>query len=121
MTQVDGNDAMNIAAALNDVQPGEPVSKVFVSNYSGYQYNNAERFGPIIFMTYGYVPLNDIGAIREKLTNFINQSQSNDYLVLSGHNLLCALCAIIWKEKHGFVNILHYDKKGDGYLHYVIQ
>lgn len=96
-------------------------NKVYVSNFSGYQYGDAERFGAIVFMTHGYVPLNDIGAIRKKLSNFIDQSSSSDFLVLSGHNLLCALCAILWKEKHGFVNILHFDKKADKYLHYVIQ
>lgn len=98
----------------------QPQAKVFVSNFSGYQYNKAERFGSIIYMTHGFVPLNDIGEIRQKLQNFIDQSSSSDYLILSGHNLLCALVSILWREKHGFVNILHYDKKLDDYKHHVI-
>ena len=100
--------------------PAVDKSRVFVSNFSGYDYDRATVFGKLIFMTHGFVPLNDLGEIRKKLDNFIDQSKSSDYLILSGHNLLCALISILWKEKHGFVNILHYDKKGDNYKHHVI-
>ena len=94
--------------------------KVFVSNFSGYQYDKAEAYGDLIYMTHGFVPLNDLGEIRKKLVAFIEQSRQEDYLILSGHNLLCALISILWREKHGYVNILHYDKKADDYRHHVI-
>jgi hypothetical protein len=96
-------------------------NKVLVTNHSGYPYEAAEKFGEIIFMTNGYIKLDDLDKIRSKLVQFIAQTEATDYLVLSGNNVLCALAVLAWKERHGYVNILHWASDRKDYIHYVIQ
>lgn len=96
--------------------------KVYVTNFSGYTYDNASVFGEeIIYITNGYVDFKKIEEVTAKVKSFINQATPNDYLLLSGNNLLCCIASHYWLMRHGLCKILHYNKFQDSYVEYELK
>lgn len=83
------------------------VPKVYITNYNyAFDYTGAEGFGEPIFMTQGVVPNQHLLQKLDIFRKFAAQSSPEDYLLLSGSNVLCAMATIAWAEVHGSVNIL---------------
>lgn len=98
------------------------LDKVFVVNYNdASDFSSAATYGELVYMTSGYTPLHDIEELDRKISTYINLSSATDYLVLSGASVLSALAVLRWKEKHGYVNLLMYNRKARKHLVYVIK
>jgi hypothetical protein len=97
------------------------VNRVFVANFQEKSFESARKFGDeIIFVTTGFIPLNDMEAVRQKLAKYVELSNSSDYLILLGPSVINCMLSILWFEKHGFINILSWDSKRNDYNHFVI-
>lgn len=85
--------------------------RVFVTNYAGHIYDDAERFGKLIFITRGFVNFSSPDRLKYYVAEGIKESSPDDYLLLSGSALLCTLISMIWLKKNGKIKILNWDKK----------
>jgi hypothetical protein len=90
-------------------------SKVYVTNFSGYTYEKADSYGELIFITQGFVNIENVNDLRAKLTSFIRNANERDYLLLSGNNLLCGLAIHIWLDIHNSCKVLHWNGLKKGY------
>lgn len=88
--------------------------KVYVTNYNGnYDYSPAEAYGEIINMTSGFVPAKNFQSILNTFENYAKTATENDFLLLSGSNLVCALAMTAWMRHHGSVTLLQHTKVPD--------
>lgn len=90
--------------------------KVYVSNFSNYEFHGAAKYGTIHYLTAGTVNLARPAALIKKILPKIKQSDPEDYLVLSGASVLCAIVFNTWMQYHGKVNLLVYYRKRDAYV-----
>jgi hypothetical protein len=95
-------------------------SRVFVTNFQERDFGPADKFGETIFITRGYVPLRDIGALRNKLVAHIAYSKADDFIILTGPAVLIAMFTLLWTQKHGFMNVLSWNTRDKEYIHYVV-
>jgi len=99
------------------------LNSVYVVNYGGYNYDGAEQYGDLVFITKGFVDLSNETAFKkaqERLQKFIEDATPDDYLLLSGNSLLCAIAVVLWRDIHKKVKILHWDTLQKGYVLYNI-
>lgn len=88
--------------------------RVYVTNYNGsYDYSGAEQFGEIINMTQGFIPLHRYDSILNVFSNYAKTANENDYLLLSGSNLVCGLAVSAWMKHHKSVKLLQHGKARD--------
>lgn len=101
-------------------KPTKATTNVFVTNYQERDFGPAASFGECIFITKAYVILNDIQALQNKLKAHVLYSKATDYVILTGPSVLIAMWTALWLAKHGYMNVLAWNKKDKEYLHYVI-
>jgi hypothetical protein len=98
------------------------MSKVYVTNFSGYTYDKADSYGELIYITKGFVNIGNINELKKRLNTFITQTDKDDYLLLSGNNLLCALALHLWINHHSNCKVLHWNGLTKSYdLHEISQ
>jgi hypothetical protein len=89
---------------------------VYIVNHAGYDYEAAKTYGNLVFLTKGYIDLKEQPDVKDQLRSLIESATAEDYLLLSGNNLLCVAAFDLWKSIHGKVNILHWsNRKYDEY------
>jgi hypothetical protein len=93
--------------------PSSPT--VWVSNFSGHNYSDAERFGPIRFITEGYVSLRYLDRVFDEVVKGSADTHKDDYFLLSGMNLINVLAVLVWYNKHKKIKLLIWDKKEKTY------
>lgn len=89
----------------------ERLTKVYVTNYAGHDYKEAERFGKIVYVTRGFVSFQSLDRLKFVVAEALIDSNKDDYVLLSGTTLICSLACMIWLELHEKVKILNWDKK----------
>lgn len=95
--------------------------RVYITNFSGYPYEKAKDYAEeLVYMTNGYLDLNELETIKSKINEFINRVNPSDYLILSGNNCVAAIAAHLWIKKLGFCNILHWNNSTKSYIHYIL-
>lgn len=93
---------------------------VFIANFQNRDFSPAEKFGEAIFVTKGYVPLDDMTKVRNNLKKFVDLSSQHDYLILNGPSVVVTLLSLLWFTKHGYINVLSWDGKDNSYRHFVV-
>lgn len=91
--------------------------KVYSTNYNGsYDYSAAEKFGTVIHMTQGFIPPHRHNSIMQTFENYAKTATSEDYLLLSGSNLVCAMATAAWLKYNENVRLLQHmkSKASDG-------
>ena len=88
---------------------------VFVANYVHLAYDQATKYGELKFITRGYIRFDDISSISLDIAKILINSKPEDFLILSGNNLVCLIVGYMWMSLHGSVNILHWDTKNETY------
>lgn len=96
------------------------VNRVYITNNSGYPYDQASKYGEFVFLTRGYMYYHNINDIIKKLGNIIDEATEDDYLCLSGNNFICALALHLWSNKHSICKVLHWDQDSKDYKLYPI-
>jgi hypothetical protein len=92
---------------------GKPI-RVFVTNYAGHDYSQAEKYGELVYITKGYVSFHSLDRVKYRVCEEVNKSTSEDWLLLSGIPVICVMAALYWQWKHTKVKLLVHDKKNDG-------
>lgn len=88
-----------------------PESTVWIVNYAGHDHSTAEEFGQLDFLTRGYVSMGSLDRLFYTVTEAIEKTSADDYLLLSGLIALNALATSIWLQRHGKVQLLLWDQK----------
>ena len=88
-----------------------PDSTVWIVNYAGHDHSTAEEFGKLDFLTRGYVSMGSLDRLFYTVTEAIERTSPEDYLLLSGLIALNALASSIWLQRHGKVKMLLWDQK----------
>lgn len=91
------------------------MTTVFVTNKIRLPYEKAEKFGTVRYITGGFVNLNEVQNLSHMINKELFDSTPNDFLLLSGSNLVCVMVGFLWLRKHGRVNILHWDARTEEY------
>jgi hypothetical protein len=98
-----------------------PTPRVFVTNENPkYNYNSAEAYGDLIFVSTGdfsYTaksPANEelVREMEDRLKDF---DPDKDSVILSGSPAVMAAALLIIGRKHSNVNILRYSSQSGGY------
>jgi len=89
--------------------------RVFVTNYAGHDYTQAEQFGKIVFVTKGFVSFESLDRLKFMVTESLLDTTPDDYILLSGTTLICSLVVSIWLHMHKVAHILNWDKKTSDY------
>lgn len=92
------------------------MAKVFIINDSGFNYSKAERFGELVTLTKGHVPIHNgitkVEPISEGLKDF---NIAKDYLLIAGPPILNAMAAALISHKGPFIKVLMFDAKKQDY------
>lgn len=87
-------------------------TKVYITNYGGHpEYEQAEQFGEFRYITKGYVNFASLDRVKLDILDVIKDSRPEDYLLVSGINIIAIMSGILWFHLHKKVNMLVWDKK----------
>lgn len=84
--------------------------RVFVANFAGHDYSGAEKYGALCFVTKGFISFQSLDRVKYQVGMGIKDSRPDDWLALSGTNIINVLAAVLWFGMHGQIKILNYDK-----------
>lgn len=79
--------------------------KVYILNDGGHDYQDAERFGEIVFCL-NDVDRWDISQMYRELVPILSKANPDDYLVISSLTSLCCVATAILSERFGEVHFL---------------
>lgn len=94
-------------ASVEAVKP-----RVFVTNYAGHDYHDAEQYGEFHWITKGYLSFHSLDRVKYTIGVVVNQSRKQDWLLLSGRPIISVIAAMIWFSLHKQIKILVWDQKG---------
>lgn len=83
---------------------------VYVVNRAGHDHSAAEKFGNVRFLTEGFIDRMDTAQMYREMSEAINDSKPDDYLILTSLSTLCSIAAGMFAYKHGRLNILLWNK-----------
>ena len=84
--------------------------KVFVVNKSSHDYSAAKLFGELVFMTEGSLSRFACSRMNRIFELYLENSSEDDYLLISGMNIMCSLACGLFASKHGRLNLLIFNK-----------
>lgn len=85
--------------------------RVYIVNFAGHDFSDAQRWGEIKKIVDGYVRLDHPDRILYEIAEVLTHSESKDWLLPSGLLLVNILAALAFYEKHGCARLLVYDRK----------
>lgn len=86
--------------------------KVWIVNFAGHDFSNAKEYGELENLTVGRVNLISLDRAKFDLTQKIfEQTNVEDYLLLSGKPVLVAIAVSAWLYKHGKCRMLIHELK----------
>lgn len=94
--------------------------KVYVANYAAHDYADCARYGELCFVTRGFISFQSLDRVKYQVAQGLKETTSDDWLALSGTNIINVLAAVLWFQKHGQVKILNYDKNTRKYREIVV-
>jgi hypothetical protein len=90
--------------------------RVYVPNKSYHDFESAEEFGDLVFITEGRIPnryqLNELAMV---CGDALEDAHRDDYLLVAGPTTLNCIVSAILAHKFGRVNFLIYDQRADKY------
>lgn len=92
------------------------MSTVYVVNNAMHDYQNAEKFGNIVFMTEGKVPIFKTDTVTKMLRDGLATFNANDYILVSGPAWLDIIAALIAFKHLSEVKFLVFDAKERTYI-----
>lgn len=82
--------------------------RVYVLNRGPHDYEHAEQFGELVFCTEGLLDRDDTSQMYRELLEAMQDSQQDDYILLTSLTSLCSIACSIFTYKHGRLNLLIY-------------
>lgn len=96
-------------------------TRVFITNFSGHDYQVAEKWGKLIPITKGSISYASLDRLKYHCTSAINDSNNEDWLLMSGTNIINVICATIWIIRHNRVKLLVFNKNTQDYVETIIE
>lgn len=87
------------------------MNKVYIVNFAGHNYQQAEEYGEIVPVTIGYVSLGSMDRILFDIITGIKDSSPEDWLLPSGLIPVNLMAGAIWMRMHGKLKMLLWDRK----------
>jgi len=86
--------------------------KVFVPNKGGHPFDKAERYGELVYITEGWLPDRyGVNSMWRLAQNALQDSSSEDYIILTGLTTICVVCCCMFVAMHGRLNLLlHHER-----------
>lgn len=98
------------------------VTRVYVANYAGHDYSTALRqYGELHPVIMGFIPFENLDRVKYRVAEALRDSWEEDWLILSGANIINVLAALIMFIKHRKVKILNFDKTTGIYRECIIK
>jgi hypothetical protein len=88
------------------------VKRVYVVNQGFHDFSSAEKYGRLIYMTEGYQPKFSVSTALRRFQFCMQQSEAEDWLLLTGLSVLNCLACSVFALKHNRLNLLLFDGKG---------
>lgn len=88
---------------------------VYVINRGGHNYQPAEKFGELVFMTEGRYEKFATGEMFRDFEEHLKSSSPDDYILLGGPTTMCSMASAMFAALHGCINWLIYDAVKGGY------
>lgn len=87
------------------------MAKVFITNFCGYDYTTANEFGELVALTSGKInkAVNPL-TIAKQLGNKIKAASPDDFVLLSGSQIVTVLIVVHWLKVHGVIRLLSYNQ-----------
>ena len=87
------------------------MKKVFITNFCGFDYTVAQSFGELVALTSGKInkgvnPQTIVKQCGEKIKN----ASPDDYILLSGSQIVTVLIVIQWLKIHGVARLLSFSQ-----------
>lgn len=98
-----------VKVTADEVIPSSP-PRVYVSNFAGHDYTEAEVYGEIRSITQGFISFQSLDRLKFTIAQALQETTPDDWLLLSGTNIISVLASLLWYQKHGVVKILNFDK-----------
>ena len=80
--------------------------KVFIPNKSGHIYDDAKRYGEIVFVTAGLQNKYSVNQMTRIWNDALKNSKADDLIVLTGLNIICSIGCAVFAVKHKRLNLL---------------
>ena len=80
--------------------------KVYIVNKGCHDYSKAEEFGQLVVMSDGSFSRFATGKIFRQFIPFVQSSEPDDYLLVSGLTIMTSVAVGMFAVKHGKVNLL---------------
>lgn len=85
---------------------------VYILNKAPHDYSDAERYGKIVFCTSGSLDKLDLSQMYRELDQALEDSQEDDWILLTSLTSLCVVACTIFALKHERLNLLIHTKSG---------
>jgi len=85
------------------------MSKVWIVNSAGHDFDAAKSYGELIPLTVGRVNIFNVERLLSEFKGMLANHEKDDWILLSGNAVLNVLAVAIVLAKHGEVKMLLYD------------
>jgi len=83
--------------------------KVYIMNDGGHNYDDAKRFGQLVFCTDKVIKKSDTAQMYRELCAALEDANNDDFILVSSLASLCCVATAIMVERFGEVHFLLYD------------
>lgn len=92
------------------------MAKVYILNNTIHDYSKAKRYGKLVDVTKGKVPIFKTSTVRATLEEGLADFTEDDYLLLAGPTILSVMASVILFNKFETVKFLVFDAKQQDYV-----
>lgn len=92
------------------------MAKVYILNNTHHDYSKAKRYGKLVDVTKGKVPIFKTSTVRAMLEEELADFTEDDYLLLAGPAILSVIASAILFNKFETVKFLVFDAKQQDYV-----
>lgn len=82
------------------------MAQVFIVNKSGHDFNAAEKYGDIVFLSEGPMNRYAVNHMHRLFTEKMKDSEETDYIVPCSLNVMNSIASSVFTFKHGTLNLL---------------
>ena len=90
--------------------------KVFIPNKGFHDYQRAERFGELVYITEGSLNRFEVNQLARQCDEALRVATPGDYILLSSLPVISAIAAAMFAVRFGRINILQHDNRSGEYI-----
>lgn len=84
---------------------------VWVINEGGHDFSSAEQYGRLVPITSGTINPFNVDRLMVLAAPRLEHATDEDYLLISGPQMLCAVVIAMWLKRFGKANLLQWSTK----------